>query len=161
MRLFFSISILGYIVSLLEDARAFSSHAGKKTIDSEDIKMSIKSKVDFSFTTTPPRELLIDISKSKNKIPLPTIKYHSGIRLPPDRFCLHLQNYAIKAPDEEMLELERQQKLAAANQANQQSSNKSNSESAQSYMVNDPNPASLLANMPAKRRRDDEDDYDA
>ena len=148
---------------MLEDARAFSSHAGKKTIDSEDIKMSIKSKVDFSFTTTPPRELLIEISKSKNKIPLPTIKYHSGIRLPPDRFCLHLQNYAIKAPDEEMLELERQQKMAQ--QSNQpSSSNKANNggESAQSYKTNHPTPAAdnLFASVPAKRRRDDEDDYD-
>ncbi len=46
-----------YITNLLEDAKAFSNHAGKKTIDSEDIKMAIKSKVDYSFTTTPPRDV--------------------------------------------------------------------------------------------------------
>jgi histone H3/H4 len=45
---------------LLEDAKAFSNHAGKKTIDSEDIKMAIKSKVDYSFTTTPPRDVFIN-----------------------------------------------------------------------------------------------------
>lgn len=86
-----------YITNLLEDARAFSNHANKKNIDSEDIKMAIKSKVDYSFTTTPPRDLLMEISKSKNKNPLPPIKYHAGIRLPPDRFCLHSQNYALKS----------------------------------------------------------------
>jgi histone H3/H4 len=47
-----------YITNLLEDAKAFSNHAGKKNIDSEDIKMAIKSKVDYSFTTTPPRDVL-------------------------------------------------------------------------------------------------------
>ena len=46
-----------YITNLLEDAKAFSNHAGKKSIDSEDIKMAIKSKVDYSFTTTPPRDV--------------------------------------------------------------------------------------------------------
>lgn len=48
-----------YITNLLEDAKAFSNHAGKKNIDSEDIKMAIKSKVDYSFTTTPPRDVSI------------------------------------------------------------------------------------------------------
>ena len=85
-----------YTTNLLDDAKAFSTHAGKKTIDSEDIKMAIRSKVDFSFTTTPPRDLLMEISKSKNKNPLPPIKDHSGIRLPPDRFCLHAQNFLLK-----------------------------------------------------------------
>ena len=47
-----------YITNLLEDAKAFSNHAGKKNIDSEDIKMAIKSKVDYSFTTTPPRDVI-------------------------------------------------------------------------------------------------------
>lgn len=42
---------------MLDDAKAFSNHACKKTIDSEDIKMAIKSKVDYSFTTTPPRDV--------------------------------------------------------------------------------------------------------
>lgn len=46
-----------YTTNLLEDARAFSQHANKKTIDSEDIKMAIKSRVDFSFTATPPRDV--------------------------------------------------------------------------------------------------------
>lgn len=85
-----------YTTNLLDDAKAFSTHAGKKSIDSEDIKMAIKSKVDFSFTTTPPRDLLIELSKNKNKNPLPPIKDHSGIRLPPDRFCLHAQNFFLK-----------------------------------------------------------------
>ena len=48
-----------YTTNLLEDARAFSQHANKKTIDSEDIKMAIKSRVDFSFTATPPRDVCV------------------------------------------------------------------------------------------------------
>jgi hypothetical protein len=38
----------------------------------------------------------MEISKTKNKNPLPPIKYHTGIRLPPDRFCLHAPNYVLK-----------------------------------------------------------------
>ena len=41
----------------------------------------------------------MEISKAKNKNPLPPIKYHAGIRLPPDRFCLHSQNYVLKTPN--------------------------------------------------------------
>jgi hypothetical protein len=41
-------------------------------------------------------KLLLEICKTKNKNPLPSIKYHSGIRLPPDRFCLHSANYVLK-----------------------------------------------------------------
>ena len=51
----------GYVTNLLEDAKAFSNHAGKKSIDSDDIKMAIKSKVDYSFTTTPPRDVFLKL----------------------------------------------------------------------------------------------------
>ncbi len=119
--------------------------------------MAIKSKVDFSFTTTPPRDLLVEISKSKNKNPLPQINYHSGIRLPGDRFCLHAQNYALKTPEIDMAELQRQQQQQQKNQANQAASNLPQfafNSNAQQQSTN------LLAGLPAKRRRDDEDDYD-
>jgi transcription initiation factor TFIID subunit 9B len=39
----------------------------------------------------------MEISKSKNKNPLPSIKFSAGIRLPPDRFCLHAPNYLLKS----------------------------------------------------------------
>jgi transcription initiation factor TFIID subunit 9B len=53
--------------------------------------------LDKSFTGPPPREVLIEVAKQKNTQPLPTIKPHSGIRLPPDRHCLLAANYKLRA----------------------------------------------------------------
>ncbi len=64
MHILIKFNFEGYTTNLLDDARAFSTHAGKKAIDSEDIKMAIKSKVDFSFTSIPPR----DVIKIKTKL---------------------------------------------------------------------------------------------
>ena len=49
----------------------------------------------------------MEISKTKNKNPLPPIKYHAGIRLPPDRFCLHGQNFALKAQNVRLFVVEK------------------------------------------------------
>lgn len=53
--------------------------------------------LDKSFTGPPPREVLLEVAKQKNSQPLPTIKPHSGIRLPPDRHCLLSMNYKLRA----------------------------------------------------------------
>lgn len=38
-------------------------------------------------------QLLMEISKDKNGQVLPLIKPYSGLRLPPDRYCLSAPNY--------------------------------------------------------------------
>lgn len=53
--------------------------------------------LDKSFTGPPPREVLLEVAKQKNMQPLPTIKPHSGVRLPPDRHCLLAANYKLRA----------------------------------------------------------------
>lgn len=50
------------------------------------------------FTNPPPREVLADVARAKNNTPLPFIKPHCGVRLPPDRFCLSSCNLKIKTP---------------------------------------------------------------
>lgn len=142
-----------YITNLLEDAKAFSNHASKKNIDSEDIKMAIKSKVDYSFTTTPPRDLLIDISKSKNKNPLPPIKFSAGIRLPPDRFCLHAPNYLLKSQDIDFTPVSFNH-----GQSSRQPFN-SNPVMGTAGIRSD-NTSYLTSAISIKRPRADEDDYD-
>ena len=37
------------------------------------------------------------LAASKNDTPLPTVKPHCGIRLPPDRYCLSACNYKLKS----------------------------------------------------------------
>ncbi|XP_069104103.1 transcription initiation factor TFIID subunit 9B-like isoform X1 [Argopecten irradians] len=82
-----------YVTDILDDAKVYSSYAGKKNIDLEDTKMAIQCRMDHSFTSPPPRDLLMEIAKHKNSQVLPLIKPYTGLRLPPDRYCLSAPNY--------------------------------------------------------------------
>ncbi|CAH0589291.1 unnamed protein product [Chrysodeixis includens] len=85
-----------YVTSVLDDARVFATHAKKKTIDLDDVRLAVQMQLDKSFTSPPPREVLLEISRVKNVNPLPLIKPHCGLRLPPDRYCLSACNYRLK-----------------------------------------------------------------
>ncbi|XP_021745418.1 transcription initiation factor TFIID subunit 9-like [Chenopodium quinoa] len=47
----------GYVVDVLTDAQVYYEHAGKTSIDCDDVKLTIQSKVNFSFSQPPPREI--------------------------------------------------------------------------------------------------------
>ncbi|PNF14588.1 Transcription initiation factor TFIID subunit 9 [Cryptotermes secundus] len=85
-----------YITCILDDARVFANHAKKKVIDLEDVKLAVQMTVDRAFTTPPPRDILLEVARTKNNSPLPLIKPHCGLRLPPDRYCLSSCNYRLK-----------------------------------------------------------------
>lgn len=42
-------------------------------------------------------KILLEIARTKNNSPLPVVKSHCGIRLPPDRYCLSSCNYRLKS----------------------------------------------------------------
>ncbi|KAI5634902.1 transcription initiation factor IID, 31kD subunit domain-containing protein [Phthorimaea operculella] len=86
-----------YVSSILDDARVFANHAKKKTIDLEDVRLAVQMQLDKSFTSPPPREVLLEVARTKNVNPLPLIKPTCGLRLPPDRYCLAACNYRLKA----------------------------------------------------------------
>lgn len=46
-----------YIADVLGDAQSYSEHCGKASIDSDDVKLAIQSKINFSFSQPPPREV--------------------------------------------------------------------------------------------------------
>lgn len=48
-----------YVVEVLTDAQVYSEHASKSNIDCDDVKLAIQSKVNFSFSQPPPREVYI------------------------------------------------------------------------------------------------------
>ncbi|XP_053610802.1 transcription initiation factor TFIID subunit 9 [Plodia interpunctella] len=85
-----------YVTSILDDARVFANHAKKKTIDLEDVRLAVQMQLDKSFTSPPQREVLLELARVKNVNPLPLIKPHCGLRLPPDRYCLSACNYRLK-----------------------------------------------------------------
>ncbi|XP_067668705.1 transcription initiation factor TFIID subunit 9B-like [Haliotis asinina] len=85
-----------YITDILDDAKVYSTHANKKNLDTDDVKLAIQCKMDHSFTTPPPRDLLMEIARHKNSQQLPLIKPYSLPRLPPDRYCLSAPNYRLR-----------------------------------------------------------------
>ncbi|NXG06787.1 TAF9 factor, partial [Sakesphorus luctuosus] len=86
-----------YVTTILEDAKIYSSHAKKSSVDADDVRLAIQCRTDQSFTSPPPRDVMLDIARQKNQTPLPLIKPYSGPRLPPDRYCLTAPNYRLKA----------------------------------------------------------------
>lgn len=96
----------------------------------------------------------MEISKAKNKNPLPTIKFSAGIRLPPDRFCLHAPNYLLKSTHH----VEDHEFNQQPNRQNQQQTS-IQPNATQHRNLNDTS-TFLSSAVPIKRPRADEDDYD-
>ncbi|KAK8970812.1 hypothetical protein KSP40_PGU013542 [Platanthera guangdongensis] len=46
-----------YVVDVLSDAQIYAEHAGKAIVDPDDVRLAIQSKVNFSFSQPPPREI--------------------------------------------------------------------------------------------------------
>ncbi|KAM7254407.1 hypothetical protein ACFE04_003787 [Oxalis oulophora] len=86
-----------YVVDVLTDAQVYSEHAGKPTIECDDIKLAIQSKVNFSFSQPPPREVLLELAHIRNKVPLPK-SIAAGIPLPPEQDTLICPNYQLAIP---------------------------------------------------------------
>ncbi|KAF7031895.1 hypothetical protein CFC21_043144 [Triticum aestivum] len=66
-------------------------------------RVAIQAKVNFSFSQPPPREVLLELARSRNKIPLPkSIAPPGSIPLPPKQDTLLSENYqllpALKPP---------------------------------------------------------------
>ncbi|XP_055609081.1 transcription initiation factor TFIID subunit 9 isoform X2 [Uranotaenia lowii] len=86
-----------YVTCILDDAKVYANHARKKIIELDDVKLASQMILDKAFTSPPPRDVLLEIARNKNNTPLPLIKTHCGLRLPPDRYCLSACNYKLRA----------------------------------------------------------------
>ncbi|XP_078436335.1 TATA binding protein associated factor 21kDa subunit [Wolffia australiana] len=87
-----------YVVDVLNDAQIYSEHASKPSIDPDDVKLAIQSKVNFSFSQPPPREVLMELARGRNKVPLPKSITGPGIPLPPEQDTLISPNYQLFIP---------------------------------------------------------------
>ncbi|XP_044538425.1 transcription initiation factor TFIID subunit 9B [Gracilinanus agilis] len=45
-----------YVTTILDDAKIYSSHAKKATVDADDVRLAIQCRSDQSFTSPPPRD---------------------------------------------------------------------------------------------------------
>ncbi|KAL2516413.1 Transcription initiation factor TFIID subunit 9 [Forsythia ovata] len=60
-----------------------------------DVLTDAQSKVNFSFSQPPPREVLLELARNRNKIPLPKSIVGPGIPLPPEQDTLISPNYQL------------------------------------------------------------------
>ncbi|EDV34181.1 uncharacterized protein Dana_GF21106 [Drosophila ananassae] len=89
-----------YVTCILDDAKVYANHARKKTIDLDDVRLATEMTLDKSFTGPPSRHVLAKVAEIRNATPLPPIKPHCGLRLPPDRYCLTGVNYKLRATNQ-------------------------------------------------------------
>lgn len=94
--MFVSFFRTGYVTCILDDSRIYANHAKKKFIDLDDVRLAVKMQLERTFTNPPPRDVLLDVARMKNNVPLPFVKPNNGLRLPPDRYCLNVTNYKLK-----------------------------------------------------------------
>ncbi|XP_078155003.1 TATA binding protein associated factor 21kDa subunit isoform X2 [Carex rostrata] len=90
-----------YVVEILSDAQVYAEHAGKSAnaIDTEDVRLAAQSKINSSFSQPPPREILLELARNRNKIPLPkSIAPPGSIPLPPEEDTLISPNYQLLIP---------------------------------------------------------------
>jgi histone H3/H4 len=85
-----------YVTNIVNDAKVMSSHAHKKAIDVEDVKLAVQMYSEQNLTSPPSRDLLLDFARAKNAVPLPVPRPTCGLRLPPDRHCLTACNYRLR-----------------------------------------------------------------
>ncbi|KAJ8686276.1 hypothetical protein QAD02_022070 [Eretmocerus hayati] len=86
-----------YVTCVLDDSKIYASHSKKKFIDADDVQLAVTMQLCNSYTNPPPREVLLDIAKTKNSTSLPFVKPSYGLRLPPDRYCLNNTNFKLKS----------------------------------------------------------------
>ena len=56
------------MTNVLEDAKVYSQHSGKKNIDLDDVKLSVSMNTEQTFTSPPPREALLELARVKNAV---------------------------------------------------------------------------------------------
>ncbi|KAL3660073.1 hypothetical protein V7S43_014995 [Phytophthora oleae] len=77
-----------YVTEILSDAQEYSMYADKQTIDPDDIRLAISSRLNHHYAQVPPRELMMELADKRNSIPLPLISNEYGVRLPPMQYQL-------------------------------------------------------------------------
>ncbi|KAL6657610.1 hypothetical protein ACP70R_005390 [Stipagrostis hirtigluma subsp. patula] len=87
-----------YAGDVLGEAMAYADHAGRASLDAEDVLLAIEAKAAFS-PGPPRREVIFELARSRNTTPLPMLTAPPGsIRLPPLQDIMLRQNYLLVRP---------------------------------------------------------------
>lgn len=80
-----------YVSDVLTEAPVFvffCEHTDNQAIDVDDVRLAIVSKVAFTFTQLPPRDVTMRLASERNAIPLLPVSSRAGVALPPLEFML-------------------------------------------------------------------------
>ncbi|CAF1027649.1 unnamed protein product [Didymodactylos carnosus] len=152
-----------YTTDILEEAKLFSIHAGRKQVELDDIKLACHNWAE-EHSTMPSKETLIELAKNKNRNPLPAIRNFVGPRLPPDRFCLLAPNYKLKDTEQNNHATNANGAAVLDNQQHRSVSSSFNASNVSLHSMNNATAsnANFIASdlFPTKRKKVDEDDED-
>ncbi|WFD07536.1 Transcription initiation factor TFIID subunit 9 [Malassezia vespertilionis] len=84
---------------VLQDALVYADHSaarqGGNNVSIDDVQLAVQSRVNYSFSQPPPKEMILSLASSLNSVPLPPVSNRHGIRLPPPEHCLTNVNFSI------------------------------------------------------------------
>lgn len=106
-----------YVTNIIEDAVLYSTHAKKKAVDAEDVKLAITLQQDKIFASPPSRELTAELARGRNVVALPQIRSSAGLRLPPDRHALTACNVQLKSATKKIRTVHTVSRLSVTNVA--------------------------------------------
>ncbi|KAK3125672.1 hypothetical protein QOZ80_7BG0608250 [Eleusine coracana subsp. coracana] len=82
-----------YAGDVLVEARAYADHAGRASLQAEDVRLAIRANAALS-PVPPRREVMLDLARSRNTIQLPRSSAPRGsIPLPPLQDIMLSENY--------------------------------------------------------------------
>lgn len=140
-----------YVTTIIEYAKIYAALAKKKAIDLDDVKIATEMLLESAYTTPVPRHVLAKLGEQRNAMPLPPIKPHCGLRLPPDRYCLSACNCQLRSA----MQPKKMTKSAIENRSNLKSQIKSGNSggkrsqgsNAKNHVVSVPKPVFKLSAM--------------
>ncbi|XP_062189973.1 transcription initiation factor TFIID subunit 9-like [Phragmites australis] len=87
-----------YAGGVVGEARAYADHAGRASLEADDLHLAIRAKAAIS-PGPPGREAIFDLIRSRNSAPLPKSTAPAGsIPLPPLQDIMLSQNYLFVRP---------------------------------------------------------------
>ncbi|CAI6000770.1 unnamed protein product [Closterium sp. NIES-65] len=87
-----------YMTDVLGEARVYAEHAGHAALEVDDVRLAVQAKVSTSFSQPPPREVLMELARARNAVPIPPIAGSGLFALPPEAECLLQPNVQIAVP---------------------------------------------------------------
>lgn len=77
-------------------SNAGNAGSSQTNLTTDDIRLAILSRTYYQFKPLPPKELLLELAKERNRKPLPAVIPSWGLRLPPEKYCLTASDWNIQ-----------------------------------------------------------------